>query len=76
MRKLAVELVSIADDVMASGRTERTKKELGEGLANWVHAFKLLQGYGNTQAQGILRQDIEKMIKDKDLDSNTVWNVK
>jgi len=76
MHRLAVDLVSIADDVMASGREERTRKALNEGLANWIRAFKLLQGYGNTQSQGILRQDIEKMILDKDLDSNIVWNAK
>jgi len=76
MRKLAIELESIAYDVMASGRLERTKMELEQGLANWVRAFHLLQTYGNSQAQGNLRSDIEYTIINKDLDANTVWNVK
>jgi len=75
-RKLAAELVSIADDVMAGARLERTKMELGQGLMNWVRAYNEIKNYGNSAAAGTLRQDIEKVIKNKDLDRNMVWNAK
>jgi len=75
-RKLAAELVSIADDVMAGARLERTKTELSQGLVNWVRAYNQMKGYGNSAAAGTLRRDIEKVIKNKDLDRNMVWNAK
>ena len=75
-RKLAAELVSIADDVMAGARPERTKMELGLGLANWVRAYNLMKGYGNPEAAGMLRNEIDKAIKEKDLDRNMVWSAK
>jgi uncharacterized protein with von Willebrand factor type A (vWA) domain len=75
-QKLAAELVSIADDVMAGSRPERTRTELNQGLTNWVKAYNLMKGYGNSVAAGMLRRDIDKTIKDKDLDSNLVWNAK
>jgi hypothetical protein len=73
-KKLAVELLSIADDVMGNSRVERTTAELGLGLANWVKAYNLLKTYGNAQASGVLRGEINKVVKEKDLDTNMVWN--
>ena len=75
-RKLALELVSIVDDVMAGARPERTKMELGQGLTNWVRAYNLMKGYGNPEAAGMLRNEIDKVIKNKDLDRNMVWSAK
>jgi hypothetical protein len=35
-----------------------------------------MKGYGNSSAAGTLRRDFEKVIKNKDLDRNMVWNAK
>jgi len=52
----------------------KTHDELKMGLGQWVKNFNEMKSFGNNSGARGIKRDIERVIKDKGLDADTVWN--